>query len=623
MCGITGIIDWSDNLIDERRLKAMTSTLAHRGPNHSNVWTDNIAGLGHARLSIIDLSSSANQPMFSLNKRYVIVFNGEIYNYLEIQEQLTKEGVIFRTQSDTEVVLSAYIKWGKKAINQFNGIFAFAIWDSKKKEAIIARDHFGVKPFYYYMLDSGLVFGSEIKAIHASGKYKARVNTQALSEFTYFGVSLGSNTLFDGIKKLLPGHYMIINQKEVNISQYWSINNITQIEKINKQEVVAKIRFLLEAAVKRQLISDVPVGIFLSGGIDSSAVTAFASKHYKGKLNTYSVGFDFDKGINELPRAKRVASFFGTSHNELNISGSNIENVIELLVWHHDEPFSDAANIPLFLLCKELNGNPRVVLQGDGGDEIFGGYNRYALMVNEKSLKVLSHFKKIVGLFPNESAKRLTRILYAFGQNESSLIMANLLTMDTFKKNLSFLFSSYWKDEIVNKDPFLRYRIIENQFHQLDSVQKMLYTDTTILLPDVFLEKVDKSTMAFSIESRVPFLDKELSEYVISLPSNLKVKYNDKKHLLKLALRGIVPNEVLDGPKTGFGVPYSYWLATSLYEYSNRIFSIETKRADSFFDKRHIFSLLCSHKRNPTQQTGFILWKALNLSIWHQYYFES
>lgn len=623
MCGLAGIfIDNSaqgagagDSL--HTTITRMTATLSHRGPDRRDIFVGSETVLGHARLNIIDLSETGHQPMKTADGRYVIVYNGEVYNFRELRALLEREGVAFRGHSDTEVVLNAWARWGSAVLPRLNGIFAFAIWDTWEKALVLARDRFGVKPLYYHRLANGIVFGSEIKAVLASGLVPTRVNPQALHEFAYFGASLGRNTLFDGIERLESGHWLRLRDSKWEIQPHWRVEDVPWVED-DEATAVEKTRALVESAVKRQLMSDVPVGVFLSGGVDSSAVTAFASRHYGGTIKTYSVGFDFDRGINELPRARRVAEHFDTDHHELHLAGGSMPSVIEDLVRHHDEPFSDAANIPLYLLCRELNGEPRVVLQGDGGDEIFGGYRSYTLLSQINWWKALSMMRGFLPSVGSDKLRRLHRILDAFSQKEDAMRMALLLTMDTTQTSFANLLSMDWKVQLRQTDPFRRYREMAQRLHAFDPVQQMLYCDTCILLPDVFLEKVDKSTMAFSIESRVPLLDNDLTEYAMGLPSHMKVR----KQMLKQALRGVVPDEVLDGPKRGFGVPFSYWLATSLHHYANAVFEDAVAMEDSFFNKAALFAALKRHKTDPNDQSGFILWKALNLAIWQRQHFN-
>lgn len=622
MCGICGIIDFSDQgNFDQEVIGKMVGSIQHRGPNHSDTWTAGGVALGHARLSIIDLSEAGNQPMRTADGRYVMVFNGEVYNFSELREELERDRVQFKGHSDTEVLLNAYVRWGHAVVSRLNGIFAFAVWDNFKRELILARDRFGVKPLYIHQLSNGIVFGSEIKAVLASGRVSPDVSVQAMHEFSYFGVALGANTLFEGIRRLEPGHWLRLNQLECEIRAYWRTEDAVNVGDDFETSTV-KTRGLLEAAVKRQMVSDVPVGVFLSGGIDSSAVTAFASRHYGGTISTYSVGFDFDKGVNELPKARRVAEHFSTDHHELHIEASDMPLVMEELVRCHDEPFSDAGNIPLYLLCRELNCDQRVILQGDGGDELFGGYPRYALLDHFQYWRALSRTRGLLLPFESKRIRRLLRILDAFAQDDPALRMAFLLTQDTSRTSFRDILSKNWKARLDETDAFRRYREMAYRLKDLNPVQQMLFCDMNILLPDVFLEKVDKATMAFGIESRVPFLDNDLVDYVMGIPSSIKVRGNNPKRLLKKAMRGILPDNIIDSPKTGMGCPNSYWLSSSLYEYARCVFEDVVKSSDSFFERTALIRLLEKHKVNPSDQSGFILWKALNLSIWRKQYLE-
>jgi len=620
MCGFVGLYDSQERTENFTELiRSMTNTIAHRGPDSNEVYVNGAIGLGHVRLSIIDLSNRGSQPMTTEDGRYVIVFNGEIYNYKEIRLELEKYKVSFNGSSDTEVLLKAWVYWGPDILKRLNGIFSFAIWDNLTKKLILARDRFGVKPLYYYNSDQGIVFGSEIKALLASKLIDKKINHQALHEFTFFGASLGQNTFFSGIKRLEPGQWLTYEGDKLILSSYHNFHN-TEAVQDSKELAVDKIKYLLQESVKKQLVADVPVGIFLSGGIDSSLITAYASKHYSGKIDTFSAGFDFQDGVNELPVAKRISEEFNTNHHELSLKGDGLPSIIEDLVSHHDEPFSDAANIPLYILCKELKGNMKVVLQGDGGDEIFGGYRRYSILKHLYFWKSLSSFSKILPFGKYENFNRIKRISEALSQENEANRMAWLLTMDTKRFSFKDLLTKDWQLILSKTDPFSRYRKIISDLDSFSPVQKMLYCDTNILLPDIFLEKVDKSTMANGIESRVPLLDNELTEYVMGLPAEYKVSMGSGKSLLKKALKGTVPDYVLNAPKTGFGVPYSYWLSSSLYDYARNIFEEAASHPDPFFEKKVLLSLLDEHKERPNEQRGFILWKALNLAIWQKQY---
>jgi asparagine synthase (glutamine-hydrolysing) len=381
------------------------------------------------------------------------------------------------------------------------------------------------------------------------------------------------------------------------------------------------VRQRLESSVRDHLVSDVPVGVFLSGGVDSSAITALGSRLYGGRLKTYSVGFDFDRGVNELPKARMVAERFGTDHQEFYIAGANVPDVIERLVRSHDEPFADAANVPLYLLCDQLAGSIKVILQGDGGDEIFAGYRRYNTLSLEPFWRWAGTLAvRLDSLRPrNITIDRAMRFLRLMSSPDPVLRQALFLTPATLETPPTRVLSDEMRSQVDRFDPFARYREIHGRISHLDPVQRMLYTDTSILLPDTYLEKVDKSTMAHGIEVRVPFLANRLTEYVLGLPSSMKVRWGQKKLILRKALRGIVPDAILDGPKTGFGVPYGYWLRGPLSEYMRSVLLDDSNAAADLFDRKAVEVVVDEHVAG-THNHQFLLYKLLNLALWRRFY---
>ena len=615
MCGIVGIYRFDRTQVNEDTLKEMNNSLFHRGPDHGDVIVNKHIGLGHRRLSIIDLSSNANQPMQSFNKRFSIVYNGEIYNFLEIKKNLTKINYKFKSNSDTELILAAFQTYGTECFAMFNGMFALAIYDKLEDTLILARDSFGIKPLYFFKNKDFICFASEIKAIKKHPKINLSISNQAFSEYLWFGNPLGDNTIYKEINELNPGSYKTISGTLVKDQNYFSVNNIKQI-KIDENKAVFKIRELLENSVKRHLISDVDVGVLLSGGIDSSAITAFASKHYKGKLKTYSIGFDFDKGINELPLAKSIANKFNTDHHEIKITSNDIINIIEKLADSHDEPFADAANIPLYLVTEKLKGKVKVILQGDGGDEFFGGYSRYTTLNYYKKWSYFSIVPKVIHFFnfKNPIIKRIQRFLTAISEKSLPIRNALMLTVESKYSNPNSYLSRDWKNKLNNIDPFIEYKKTYDLYpNTVDQKQALFYTDSQIILKDTFLEKVDKSTMANSIEVRVPFLDKELTEFALSLPAEMKVKKGIKKYLLKKSLENIIPKKILYGKKLGFGVPYGYWLNTGLKNYFLK--QVGTDLVKKYFDHKIILKKFKEHNLGLGHH-DFMLWKVLIFSVW-------
>jgi asparagine synthase (glutamine-hydrolysing) len=623
MCGITGYFNASDYFLDIGKLKRATDTIGHRGPDDAGFFVEDNVGLGHRRLSIIDLSPSGHQPMNSSNKRYVIAYNGEIYNYLELKAELKRAGYSFVGQSDTEVIVNGFEYWGRAVFEKLNGIFAISIWDKKDKKLVLARDRMGVKPLYYWHKDNFLIFGSEIKTILSYGIVKKNIDRQAFHEFLYFGYALGKNTLFSGIKKLMPGQYLEINQEKIEYGEFWNHHFVKELSRneIRESEAVSKTRTLLEEAVVRQLVSDVPVGVFLSGGIDSSAITAFATKHYTNKIKSYSAGFDFNGGHNELPLASKIAKKFGTEHHELMIQGKDIKDIIKKMVYHHDEPFSDAANIPLYLMTQMVKNDCKVILQGDGGDELFAGYSRYHILSKYYQYQfVFNTLNRLRKIIPSNYINHKTERFLPLFQNDSSQIQFAKFLSEDPEGRPEKAFSQGLQASLLNTNPFERYQEVAKDFDFLsNNVQRLLWIDTKVILPDQFLEKVDKSTMANGVEVRVPFLDNELVNFALSLPSEIKVKNGRKKYILKKALEGIVPNEVLYGPKKGFGVPYQNWLKGPLKQFMIDVFNDPKLVKFNLFDFK-VLNLRIEEHVTGKRDWGFSLWKMLNLCIWLNLY---
>lgn len=624
MCGICGIADFSNGNISGDILLQMTASIRHRGPDDMGIYTCGPIGLGHARLSIIDLTPAGHQPMVSSDGQCVLVYNGEIYNYPDLMKDLKARGYVFKGHSDSETLLNAYLEWGVDSFSRFEGMFAFALWDGKTRELHLARDRFGIKPLYFYPSKSGMVFGSEVKAILASGLITRNFDWESLNEFLYYGVALGDHSLFAGVKKLLPGHRIVLRENGWEIIQYTSIFNFQKHSSIDSACAIEEVRERIDSAVKSHLVSDVPVGVFLSGGIDSSTITAYATKHYTGKLCTYSVGFDYDKGVNELPKAKRVAEFYGTDHHELHIQGFNVPDVIERLVRFHDEPFGDIADLPLYMLCEQLRGSVKVILQGDGGDEIFAGYRRYNVLSAEglwrRVAKMIEPLKNILPRSP--VYYRYMRFFQAMQHDDPAMRMALLLTEEPLDSPPTRVLNDPARKMLAPFDPYARYRHFYGLFQDMDPVQRMLYTDCSVILPDIFLEKVDKSTMAHGIEVRVPLLDTKLTQYVMGLPSSLKVKQGQKKWILRQAMRGIVPDDILDAPKVGFSVPYAHWLRTSMAAYMRSVLLDVGTLEWGLFDRKALESCINEHvegKRN----NGPLLYKLLVLSLWHRFYLKT
>lgn len=621
MCGINGLI--SNKFNNEEIMLRMNDSISYRGPDDHGIYKHHQLVLGHRRLSIVDLSKNGHQPMMDSDGDIVLVFNGEIYNHQEIRQSLHASQ--FKGSSDSETILYGYKKWGIKIFAMLNGIFALALFDKTSNKLIIARDRFGVKPLYYYAKDDDFFFSSEIKGIlNGNPGMLRKLNHQALHEYIYFGYTMNGMTLYKDIYKVKPGQYLEIDieePKRLKAHSFYDLRSTAlDVLKTNEQHVINTTRNLIESAVHRQLMSDVPVGVFLSGGVDSTAITAIAAKAYEGTLKTYTASFDFYQGHDELTLARKTAKLYGTDHHELHIKGGDMGELVETLVHHHDEPFSDAANIPLYLLTQQVKEQCKVILQGDGGDELFGGYNGYQILSKYnkyKTFTTLLHYGKML-VFSNKLKAKVDRFYDILHEKDTGIAIALLSTMETRLNAPTNVFSKKYKSLLCD-NPFKYYQTLANETNFTDKTDTLFYANMKTMLPEQFLEKVDKSTMANGVEVRVPFLDNELADFAMRLPASLKLKNGEKKYILKQALKDIVPQEILYGPKKGFGVPYGNWLKGPLNKlFMKKVHSSYIKNLD-VFDLDHIDNLMKAHISGKVNNS-FILWKVLNLAIWLEAY---
>jgi asparagine synthase (glutamine-hydrolysing) len=516
------------------------------------------------------------------------------------------------------VILHVYAQWGLEGLKRLEGIFAMALWDPAEKRLVLMRDRLGVKPLYYGDSAFGLAFGSEIKAVLAAGGVDITLDDQALSEYLWYGNPHGDRTFYRGVRALEPGQQLIVERGQRRLETWWRVEEWLNepLSARNLPEAAEQVRFALDQAVARQLVADVPVGIFLSGGVDSSAIAASAMQQRSPPLDSYAAGFDFDRGINELPKAARVAKHLGLNHHELTVSGSTLESVLSTLAKAHDEPFGDAANIPLYLMCQQLQGQVKVVLQGDGGDELFAGYRRYAMLHNAHWWRLWPKALTLLLRASGSWGKRVARMANSVGQADPALRMALLLTMETLQRPPEGVFLTERQMHLTKiTDPFMVYRQAAERFGSHEPVQQMLLTDLTVQLPSQFLTKVDRATMAAGIEARVPLLDEGVARLAVSLPSKWKVQGLEKKVVLRQSQRGRLPDEILDGPKTGFGVPYEEWLRTSLFEFA-RAHLLDPGFISRFSLDESVVERMLHKHRNRDVNNGFMLWKLLQLSLW-------
>lgn len=620
MCGIGGVYRQSGAPVEPAVLRRMVGVLRHRGPDDSGIYANNGIGLAHTRLSIIDLSPHGHQPMLSDDGRVALAYNGEIYNYQRLRDELARLGHGFRGHSDTEVALRAYLQWGTDAFRRFEGMFGLAVWDDPKRCLHLVRDRFGVKPLYYANVAGTLTFGSEIKAILAADGVQARVDFAGLHQFLYYGTALASNTMYEGVRKLLPGHILTADERGARCAPYASIPHPQDV--LDDFETATEtVRCLLDQAVRSHLASDVPVGVFLSGGIDSSAITAFASRHYEDRLKTFSAAFDDADSGSELPTAKRTAALFGTEHQEVRIRGKDVSDSLARLVRCHDEPFGDPASIALFELSKQVGGTVKVILQGDGGDEMFGGYRRHALMPRLLWWRVLGRstrrwHRTLAQLNGDDGAEV---VLGALADSDTGRLMARLLASEPLRPLPTRVFSAPAQARLLATDPFERHWQLHGAFAHYDVTKRLMQLDASITLPDLFFEKVDKPAMGHGIEVRVPMVDNRLAAYAMGLPSQYKVRNGQKKVVLRAALRGIVPNITLDRPKAGLDVPIGGWLRTSLARYAKSVLFDGATRGLGIFDQDALARCFKEHSEGH-ENHGRLLYKLLQLGLWLNVY---
>lgn len=627
MCGILGI-KTTATAVNKDRLSVMRDTMPYRGPNSHGLWFDDEAnvGLAHLRLSIIDPTPAGHQPRVDTQSNCVISYNGEVYNYLEIRNELEIKGYSFETHSDTEVVLKAYIEYGHDCLKHFNGMFAIAIWDGNKKELFLARDRLGIKPLYYLQNGDELIFASETKAILSGLDKKPALNVQLIDSYMSFGYIPGENTLHQGIKRLLPGHYAVLKEginNQLAITQYWDLefNNANYQDK-GFDYYVDESKKLLESAIDLRLRSDVPLGIFLSGGIDSSAVVGLLAERVEEPLKTFSIGYDFGKGFDETPYAKIIAEKFNTDHHEIKITPAQFKEFIPEYISLMDEPVTEAAAISLFFVAKLAKEKVTVALSGEGSDEIFAGYDLYQYM------NVLDKYRSVVGQTGSDFfAGIASKVLGKSHKVSKYLTMATLPIEKRYKGMSTYpdhqkeaLYKEEFKAEIEQKEQVTSRDYTKSLFDKTkneDALSKMLYFDTKTWLVDDLLIKADRMSMAASLELRVPFLDYRLVEFAATIPSKHKIKKGEGKYPLKKMMEGILPNDIIYRKKMGFPTPLKLMFQNELREYAETLLLSQTTKLHQFFKIERIEQLITEHNNNKFDHHK-TLWQLVVLEEWLQ-----
>jgi asparagine synthase (glutamine-hydrolysing) len=621
MCGIAGWIAGPQSVLTEDTLASMLQAIAHRGPDDEGMCHFRSAGaghhvfLGHRRLAIID-PEGARQPMCDAAAGLALTFNGEIYNFRQLRDELSRFGYCFTRDSDTEVLLRAYQHWGGEVVHHLRGMFAFAIWDARNERLFMARDRFGEKPLFLYENGGGLYFASEIKALLRVPGVKATVNLEAVTDYLAYRYVPGPKTLFTGIRKLMPATAATWERGRLKEERYWAAPDRGPCRVQQPQgDAVAAFLSRLDEAVKLQMVSDVPFGAFLSGGLDSSAIVALMSRH-NSMVKTFSVGFDEDS-YSELAYAAEVAQHFGTQHHEITVAYRDIIERLPQLVAYRDAPVSEPADIPIYLLACEAARSVKMVLTGEGSDELLGGYPKHVAERFAQGFQLLPRYLRHCLIEP------LTHALpYDFRRVKTAVTNLNI---EDWRERYVRWFGALNRGE---RDRFAVLRANGNPVpdappFDVDSrssaLRRILYFDQTSWLPDNLLERGDRMTMAASIEARVPFLDHELAEFVSSLPDRFRVRGLCGKWILRQAGRQLIPDRILTRPKVGFRVPINQWFRCEMREYLLDHLQSGSSITRAYYDARILDHVLAEHL-NGRQNHEKLLWAILNLEIWHRQY---
>jgi asparagine synthase (glutamine-hydrolysing) len=616
MCGIAGYIEVEHNLDNKQWLiERMCQVIRHRGPDEQGIWVDEGVALGMRRLSIIDLAGG-HQPMFNENQSILAVFNGEIYNYRELQKTLQELGHDFRTNSDTEVIVHAYEEFGDDCIKRLRGMFTFAIWDRGRQRLLAARDRFGKKPFNYFWDGQRLIFGSEIKSILEAG-IPREINSVALDEYLVYGYVPTPDTLFKGILKLPAAHLLIYENGQISTKRYWELS-FTPACQDDEATAIERTRSLLKEAVQVRLMSDVPLGAFLSGGIDSSAVVGLMSQMMSQPVKTFSIGFEEDE-YSELPAARQIAKLFGTDHHEFIVRPDLIQ-VLPQLVWAYDEPFADPSMLPTYYVSKLAREHVTVVLTGDGGDEIFGGYTRYERdLLTGRIPRFMRPLLSYAGTFMPDGMRGKKRLSNMRHDLATRYVQSTMLFPGEAR---SLLYQQDYFPLIRDHHPGERLINEFSRVSHLDITAQMQYIDVHSYLTDDILVKVDKASMLNSLEARTPLLDQYLVEYVSSLPSTIRMRNGELKYLLKKVAAGLLPPTILERPKHGFGIPIKHWFRSDLSGYAQELLTSTRARQRGIFNMDYICTLLRAHARSRLVNHSEAIWALLCLELWLQIYMD-
>lgn len=642
MCGISGFVSKISD--PENLLNSMASTLDHRGPDSKGIWfdKDTSVGLAFSRLAILDLSANGNQPMHSRSGRYSIVFNGEIYNYKELLFDL--EAIAprrLRGSSDTEVLLMAIEEWGlNKALEKISGMFGIALFDKKNKILSLARDRMGEKPIYYGFAGNDFLFGSELKALKIFPKFKNKIDRNSIASLMRYSYIPTPHTIYQDIFKLEPGHYLEfdVNKKLLKKSCYWSVEETYNKYKVNgyhgtPEDSVNDLETILTKTIKNQMIADVPLGAFLSGGVDSSTIAALMQRQSTRKINTFSIGFEVEN-FNEAEEARKVARHIGTDHFDMYVSENDALNIIPNLPNIYDEPFADSSQIPTYLVSKIAKEKVTVALSGDAGDELFGGYNRY--VYSEKYLKRIlrlpSSFRNslsyLITILSEDQWDRNAHLINPNGAKSPQIFGNKVIKFAQAIKGVKSIKDMHHKMASLSTEPnslvidgFEHETIFDNDkdyFKELNSTEKMMGYDLITYLEGDILTKVDRAAMSVSLETRVPFLDPKVIQFAASLPLDYKLRNGVSKWVLREVLYKHVPKNLIERPKMGFGVPLSKWINGSLKDWSQSLLNENRISQEGYFDSDVVKKILQEHNTEKKNHQ-YVLWNILMFQSWLEF----
>ena len=622
MCGICGIIArGKDALVNGDIIHKMLRTMEHRGPDDSGAMIRNGVALGHNRLSIIDIATG-HQPIYNEDNTKCIIFNGEIYNFKDLREELLAKGHIFSTKSDTEVILHLYEEKGLDCVNYLRGMFAFAIWDETNRTLYLARDRLGIKPLYYFVDNKNLFFSSEIKALLQSGLIERKINLHSIDQYLALNYTIGPDTMIRGIKKLMPAHYLHFKDGVATMTRYWDFD---KIETTNEpfDQCLLKMESLIEESIKIRLMSEVPLGAFLSGGVDSSVTVGVMTKLTGKPVKTFTVGYEDADDVSELKYASIVANHFKTEHHEFILKPKRFMDIVSKVIWHLDEPVAEMATIPLLLLSELAKQHVTVMLSGEGADEIFAGYSIYRYMNSIEKYQRLPEFLRTAFLNPISGLLLKNRKEGKYQDWLSLPLERRYLGNGSYftHKMRTRLYTEDLKNSI-NQDSL--YGLINSYYNKVkhrDAVGKMLYLDTSTWLPEDLLIKADKMTMAASLELRVPFLDHKLVEFAATLPTRMKISMFQSKLIFKKYAEKILPKTIVYRKKRGFPVPITQWLRGDLYDISRDILLDSRSINRGFFNTSYIKQLLEQHYSNYEDYSKHI-WNLLILEMWMRIFID-